>query len=79
MAIGMLFLSLGIWEMICFLNSASQGSYGEERYLVRKWLPVILIGFCSSLVDSGDKTKLTELKGGLFLPTFFCGKSRLGA
>ena len=27
-------------EVICFFNSASQDSYGEERFLV-KWLPVI--------------------------------------
>jgi len=41
-----------------------------------------LIGFCPSQVAIGDKTKLTELKGGpwlTFLPTFFCSKNRLGA
>jgi hypothetical protein len=54
-------------EAETILSSMSQGSYGEERDLVRKWLPAFLIGFCLSQVDIGDKTKLTELKGGPWL------------
>jgi hypothetical protein len=79
MAIKMLFLTPGSDS---FSSSASQDSYGEERGLVQKWLPAVLICFCLSQVGVCDETKLTELKGGpwlKFLPTFFCSKNRLGA
>jgi hypothetical protein len=60
--------------MILFLSSASQDPYGKERNLVRKCgCQRFLIGFCLSQVEIGDKTKLTEPKGGAmaYVPTNF--------
>jgi hypothetical protein len=66
--------------VILFLGSASQDAYGEERDLVRKWLPAILIGFCLSQVDIDDKTKLADLKGAMAYNAHTkCSKNRLGA
>jgi hypothetical protein len=70
----MLFLTPGSDSFFEFREPRFQwGGSGCQRFL---------IGFCLSQVGIGDKTELTELKGGpwlTFLSTFFCSKNRLGA
>jgi hypothetical protein len=56
-------------EVVYFSSPTSQDSCWENRSLVRKWLPaiLILIGFSLGQVGIGDKTKLIGLKKGPFL------------
>ena len=63
-----------------YQNPASQDPHGEERGLVRKWQPAILIGFSLVQVGIGNKTKLMGRKREeclAFLSAFFCGGNHL--
>jgi hypothetical protein len=68
-------------EAIFLWSSASQGSYGEGRSLVREWSTAMfnrhLLG--PNPNRRGDKRELMGLKRKqclAFLSTFFCGRNR---